>query len=244
MVWEVQQAAANALLEISRMDKAVTALLDLITNLKTEPTTRQAALRWLPQRLGNPSIVGNRLRDLQSNLKELENETGLQDMSTEGDRNSHGVKQPITAARSIIYVLARIHTESDDIIFADTPYTIQAGISHRQLQGFITATAEVDAHAPGAALSIDILVHSPDEHVEITSDWRQIVEYTIGQDDPQMVDFTFLVTQPEPIEISVDFYHAAGWPRTIKFTFDNVQSTASRSVPSVTASSTQAEGEM
>lgn len=71
ITYDVQLAAADALLEIGRGDKAVAALLDLIADSRIDLTARQTAIRWLAKHLTDPSIAEETRIFARTRLREL-----------------------------------------------------------------------------------------------------------------------------------------------------------------------------
>lgn len=121
----------------------------------------------------------------------------------------------------LLLAVARALIEDNETVFVNKPYTIQAGVSWRELEGFVSEPAEVAVAQPDESIPIDLLFHE-DEQIELLSDWQQTILYQPDQHDTQLVDFRFRALSAAHISISIDFYHKQRWLRTIKFEFDSI----------------------
>jgi hypothetical protein len=127
------------------------------------------------------------------------------------------------AEKSIqFFALARALLEEGDKAVVNKTYTIQAGLSPQEIEGFISESMDVPVNKHDELIAIDILCHES-EHIELLSDWQATIYYRADQRTAQFVEFLFRALKPGQASISIDFYHKQRWLRTISFEFEAVE---------------------
>jgi predicted RNA-binding protein with RPS1 domain len=128
-----------------------------------------------------------------------------------------------TAEKNIqFFALARALIEEGDKAVVSKTYTIQAGLSPQEIEGFISESMDVPVNKHDELIAIDILCHES-EHIELLSDWQATIYYRADQRTAQFVEFLFRALKPGQASISIDFYHKQRWLRTISFEFEAVE---------------------
>jgi DNA-directed RNA polymerase specialized sigma24 family protein len=122
-----------------------------------------------------------------------------------------------------LFALARTNLEDGDEerirAYVGRAYSVQAGISRNQPEGFWGQPFDLTSHSPLTTLLFDILVHTS-ENIELTTAWHKHLQYDPNNMSPQLVDFTFQAIATGQSSLSIDYYHERRWLRTIQFQFD------------------------
>jgi hypothetical protein len=123
-----------------------------------------------------------------------------------------------------LFALANALIEEGDVVIVSKTYTVQAGLSPQEIDGFISESMDVPVNRPDELIPIDILCHES-EHIKLLSDWQATIYYRADQRTAQFVEFLFRALKPGQASISIDFHHKQRWLRTISFEFEAVEAT-------------------
>ena len=122
-----------------------------------------------------------------------------------------------------LFAVARLSLEDDDKALVGKAYYLQAGIAQRELSN-TSRTSDADE------IVFDILLHTS-ENIEPPTAWRERLTYFPLVPSAQVVEFRFRVASPGQSFLALDFYHDRRWLRTIRFTFEAIESPRLAAVP-------------
>lgn len=127
-----------------------------------------------------------------------------------------------TTSHLTLFAIANLMLEEYNKAFINVAYTLRAGITQNKPEDNSDGPLNVQIDNSTTHLTFDLLLHES-ENIDLITGWHKKLYYVPKNKDLQFVDFTFLVTDPGPSSILVDFYHERCWLRTIKLEFEGAE---------------------
>lgn len=121
-----------------------------------------------------------------------------------------------------LFAIARTSLENDDRAIVGKEYTVQAGISQHEPEGFRGEPFRVSVQNPLEPLPFSVLIH-PGENIELMGARYQRLRYDPRNIEPQFVFCPFRVKSPGQSYLLINFYRERQWLKTIRFEFDGIK---------------------
>jgi hypothetical protein len=139
-------------------------------------------------------------------------------LNIESTAFSYTVKEEEGKEAFALKAMLRAEIEEDKYVLVDKDYSLQAGITRTELSKFTSASDKKISLESNKRLIFNISLHNSN-NVELTTEWEKDLYYFPDSDQPQFTDFSFKFISEGPGTITVDFYYARHWLKTLRCEF-------------------------